>query len=142
MSNSNKSPKLNIIFDYYDTAVKNCQEILKSLAKNKKYIDTNNGDPIVKSSEGAFMVIHAINRVSMIPATDDKIFFLNGAHINKDGDVVLTSNSHGGVMKRYQNIKRMINTFNKKMTCDGLKIKTMIMPDGLVIQLDQINTSK
>lgn len=136
MSNSNK--KINAIFDYYETAVKNAQDILKALRENKKYIDTNEGNPIVRSSDDVLMVIHAINRISLIPAVlDKKIFFLNGAHINKDGDVIHTSNCHGGVMKQYKNIRRMINTFNKNITCESLRIKTIIKQDGSIIELNQ-----
>ena len=67
---------------------------------------------------------------------DEKVFFLSGAHVNKDGLTVHTSNCHGGIMKRCKHIKRMINEFNKKMTCESLKIKTILTQDGSVIDID------
>lgn len=137
-----KSPNVNTIFDHYEVSVKTCQDILKALKENGEYIDNNEGNPVVRSSEGAFMVIHEINRISMIPAGNSKTFFLNGAHISKDGTVVYTSNCHGGIMKRRKYVKNMINNFNKHMKCDGLKIKTILTQDGAIIRVDKTSISK
>jgi len=137
MSKSNNSPKINAIFDYYETAVKNTQNIFKAMKEHGEYIDSNDGNPVVKSSEGMLAVVHVIDRVSFIPpTTGEKQFFLSGAHVNKDGWAVHTSNCHGGVMKRCKYIKRMIHEFNKKMTCDGLKIKAVLTQDGNVIPIN------
>jgi ribosomal protein S4E len=130
--------KPNAIFDYYEMAVKTSLDILKVLKENKKYLDVNDGNPMVRSSEDVLLVIHSINRISLIPANPDKkVFFLSGAHINKEGEVIHTSNCHGGVMKRYKNIKKMITQFNKNLKCESLKIKTIINQDGHIIQLPQ-----
>lgn len=137
MSSSNNSPKkINPTFDYYETAVKKIQDMIKLLNENKRYIDNTDGPSVNRPSEGVFFVIHSINRISMIPVIDDKLIYLSGAHINKDGEVVLTSNCHGGIMKNYKNVTRRINNFNKEMKCDGLKIKTILKLDGTIIELN------
>ena len=132
MAKSDKNVKTNGIFDYYETAVKNAQEVLKAFHDKGEYVDVNNGNPIVKPTKGVFAVIHMINRVSFIPTTDDNEFFLNGAHIGKDGKAVYESNCHGGMMKKLPNSFKMIENFNSEMKCEGLKIKAIICVDSVI----------
>ena len=61
---------------------------------------------------------------------------LNGANVDKEGKVVYTSNCHGGIMKRRKYIKNMINNFNKHMKCESLKIKTVLMQDGSIMNFN------
>jgi hypothetical protein len=138
MSSSKKNPKRsNLAFDYYETSITKIQEMIKILNQTNEYIDNTDKPSVIRSAENVFFIIHGINRISMVPVTDDKLIYLSGAQITKSGEVVLTSNCHGGIMKNYKNVTRRINTFNKEMKCDGLKIKTILKLDGTIIELNK-----
>ena len=139
MSKSDSKPRINAIFDYYETAVKNTQDIFKAMREHGEYIDLNDGNPVVRPSEGMFAVIHAINRVSFVPPIEgDEEFFLNGARLNREGKAVYSSNCHGGIMKNNTSITKMIEEFNKGMKCDGLKVKAYVVQDGTVITVPEL----